>query len=237
MFAWPFLISRNRTIDYKVIVAPDFLVQTGQENILGNVPGEQVTEKPVYHKLKSDGGVLSLIFMVKLAKTGQSTLRDEFGRPILWTEGLVFRDNVEGLKVAEADFQSLHEQMQILFKSFWDIKESDFEVIAAKPHEIALGQDPFLEKETISQETPSTTPSGWSSGEINHQELYHQLEQERERVDKNYKIGLVCSVVGIPLIALGIGIIIAPVGGFVAWQNYQKRIELDEQIKKLKNNH
>jgi hypothetical protein len=73
MFAWPFLISRNRTIDYKVIVAPDFLVQTGQENILGNVPGEQVTEKPVYHKLKSDGGVLSLIFMVKLAKTGQST--------------------------------------------------------------------------------------------------------------------------------------------------------------------
>jgi len=238
MFAWPFLISRNRTIDYKVIVAPDFLVQIGQENILANVPGEQITEKPVYHKLKSDVGVLDLIFMVKLAKMGQSTLRDEFGRPILWTEGLVFQGNVEGRRVAEADFHILHEQMQILFKSFWDIRESDFEVIATKPLEITFDQDHlYSEKETISQKTPSTISGGWSSGEINHQEHYYQLEKERERVDKNYKIGLVCSVVGIPLIALGIGIVVAPVGGFVAWQNYHKRTELDEQIKRLKNNH
>jgi hypothetical protein len=56
----------------------------------------------------------------------------------------------------------------------------------------------------------------------------------RESADRNYKIGLACSIIGVPLIPVfGVGIIVIPIGGVIALVNYQKRTEIDEQIKNL----
>src|SRR5689334_20282954 len=65
--AWPFLVSRGKRIGFSVIVAPDFLVQSGQEDLLALAAGGDET-RPNHANhcqvFSSNFGELVLIFQV-----------------------------------------------------------------------------------------------------------------------------------------------------------------------------
>jgi hypothetical protein len=42
--AWTFLISRNQSIDYKTVVAPDFISQAKIRSLLAKVSDDDFTE-------------------------------------------------------------------------------------------------------------------------------------------------------------------------------------------------
>ena len=42
--AWPFLVSRNRYLDYRTVVAPKFICEAGISNLLARVADGDLTQ-------------------------------------------------------------------------------------------------------------------------------------------------------------------------------------------------
>ena len=204
--AWPFLISRNRTLDYKIIMAPDFLVESDHSFLLQYVT-EQETTKPVFRKVTMPKlNNLSIVYRVIRANINGNVLKDEFGRPILWIEGFVFQENIGPYEITERAFDQARDRIQQAFQEFWNIKfDSDF----------------------------ATIFSGAIRITGNPRENYHKLKRERKNADQNYKIGLVCFIISILLIPLVVGIILLPVSGVIAYIHYRKRENIDAQIRQI----
>jgi hypothetical protein len=98
---WPFLVSAGQVRDYGVLVAPDFLVASGEQGLLG-VVGSAVEGGPVETTTvrTSTGHQLSLAYAARpltaadvgstdgIGTDGSSVL-DEFGRPLRIVVGVV----------------------------------------------------------------------------------------------------------------------------------------------------
>lgn len=231
--AWPFLVSRNRTSGYRVVVAPNFMVESGQSSLLANLVVGEPTPKPVYREVNLPTlGSISIVYRVVYAENDESLLTDEFGRPILWIEGLVFRERVENYNVTEQLLDKARLQTKNTFKEFWN--SDKFATEGSEDIEIHLQQAAVSTPiRKIEQPIYEGSHVGWttySKDSLLHR--YTELRQERKSADRNYKIGLACSLVGIPLILVfGVGLVLIPVGGVIAFVNHQKRAQLDEQIK------
>lgn len=235
--AWPFLVSRNRTSDYKVLVAPKFMAESGQSSILANLVVAELTQKPVYREVSLPTlGSISIAYRVVYAGSNGSSLKDEFGRPILLIEGFVFRVRVENYHVTEQLLDLAHSQTINVFQEFWN--SDKFTTKTSEHIEIYLEQGTIsVPNREMEQPVHAETCSGWTTdSKDNLLYRYAELRKERESADRNYKIGLVCSLVGIPLIPVfGIGLVLVLVGGVIAFLNHQKRAQLDEQIKITEN--
>jgi len=234
--AWPFLVSRNRTSGYKVVVAPNFMVESGQSDLLANLVVGEPTQKPLYREVNLPTlGSMSIVYRVVYAGSNGSLLNDEFGRPILWIEGFVFREKVENYDVTEQLLDRAHLQTKNAFQEFWNFDK--FATKASENIEIYLQQVTLSAHIRKIEQPVDETHLGWTTdSKDNLRYRYTALRQEREGADRNYKIGLVCSLVGIPLIPVfGVGLVLIPVGGVIAFLNHQKRAQLDEQIKIIEN--
>jgi hypothetical protein len=95
--AWPFLVSRNRTLDYRTIAAPDFLVDAGEAghlaaNASSDADGRRVTRPlstPRHH-------ALSMVYETTDACIDGAPVLDSHGRPIEWTFGVVLKGDHAG---------------------------------------------------------------------------------------------------------------------------------------------
>lgn len=205
--AWPFLVSRNRTSGYKVVVAPNFMVESGQSNLLANLVVGEPTQKPVYREVNLPTlGSMSIVYRVVYARGNQALLDDEFGRPILWIEGLVFREKVGNYDITEQLLDKARLQTNNAFQEFWNSDE--FATKASEGIEIHLQQATVSAPIQKIEQPIDETHSGWTTdSKDNLRYRYTELIQEREGADRNYKIGLVCSLISIPLIPLfGVGL-------------------------------
>lgn len=229
--AWPFLVSRNKTVDYRVILAPDFMVSSGHSHLLANWASGQESSQPIRREVSNpQTGNLSIVFRIIKAQSNAASIKDEFGRPILRIEGLVFRENTQNYNITEQLLDKINALTQIPFQRFWS-SGSDFAVIPSSAVGVSL-----TERIASKPIAPQEPVAGWSTTRSQTQvsEKYSELQQMRESADRNYKIGLACSIIGVPLIPVfGVGIIVIPIGGVIALVNYQKRTEIDEQIKNL----
>lgn len=65
--AWGFLVSRNQYLDYRTIVAPDFICESGASSIIAKTAEGDITEKysAYYREIhNSKVGNLTLVFRV-----------------------------------------------------------------------------------------------------------------------------------------------------------------------------
>jgi hypothetical protein len=120
---WPFLVSRNRVVDYTVIEAPKFAIENNIFAIdLIRITSGGVTEpgqvlcRPVRNESGED---FTLVFRVDRAQLGGADLRDGFGRPIVWVRGFILRGLVREISVTEEDLQVVHESVIQTFQDFW----------------------------------------------------------------------------------------------------------------------
>ncbi|MFB2879442.1 hypothetical protein [Floridanema aerugineum] len=129
---WPFLVSRNRMLDYRTVVAPDFICNAGIAKLLARVAEDNLTERgyAIRRRIEgSDAGDFTIVFRVIYAREkdinpngGNEVLKDSFGREIDLLEGVVFKE-VGEIDVKEVDLDKAHKLLTKSFKDFWGWKE------------------------------------------------------------------------------------------------------------------
>jgi hypothetical protein len=137
--AWMFLVSRNQYLDYRTVVAPDFICKEGVSSILARQVNGDINEKcsPSYCKIPnstSTVGDLTLAFRVIEAKaedieakaedtgiSGNGVLKDSFGREIYLIEGIVFKGIIDDDDlVTWEDLEKYHEKYLVKkYREFW----------------------------------------------------------------------------------------------------------------------
>lgn len=159
---WPFLITRNKQLGYRPVVAPDFLVQTKSTFILSDAAGGDNTDPDyaIYRQIHStDTGDLTIVFRVTDAVHNKELLCDTFGRRISWIAGLVFKGRVEELKVTKIQIEKVQDSVLEAFAQFWQAKVDfntvpsqvlkfnaislagkTYELIRRKPHKVLFKQ-------------------------------------------------------------------------------------------------
>ncbi|MEA5619257.1 WD40 repeat domain-containing protein [Cronbergia sp. UHCC 0137] len=126
---WPFLVSRNPYIDYRTIVAPNFICDAGIPNLLARATDGDLTEPgyATYRKIEgSKVGDFSIIFRVVKAlqkdinsEGGNEFLKDSFGREIYLIEGVVIK-KTNKVSITNEDLEEVHRQVKANYENFWD---------------------------------------------------------------------------------------------------------------------
>ena len=128
--AWTFLISRNQSIDYKTVVAPDFISEAKIRSLLTKVTEEDFTESgqiSIREVNGSEVGNFTVVFRSVKARNndigeeGNKVLKDAVGREIYWVEGLVFQKNLPEMqyKIGESHLDQAHRYLQEKYREFW----------------------------------------------------------------------------------------------------------------------
>ena len=160
METWPFLVSRNPYLDYRTIVAPDFICQKGIPNLLARVAEGDLTEqgsaicRTVYGSKADD---FTIIFRVVRATKkeiglpgGDEVLKDQFGREIYLIEGIVLRD-VGEVAIPQKVLDEAHLQLTESYRQFWNsiepppvIPSSSFRVLSGTENLLQIKElEPF----------------------------------------------------------------------------------------------
>ena len=128
---WPFLVSRNRYIDYRTIVAPDFICDAKIANLLARAaegeltePGQGIIRQVIGSKARDFTIAFRVIKAIEkdINPTGENNfLKDQFGREIYLFEGIVARGIREDFFVSDRNFQKAHYQLTTCYQKFWDL--------------------------------------------------------------------------------------------------------------------
>jgi len=127
--AWPFLVSRNPYLDYRTIVAPDFICAAGIPNLLARAADGELTDPGHAIRRKIEGsefGDFSIVFRVVQAleeyinpEGGENFLKDSFGREIYLLEGLVIK-GTNHVSITNENLEDVHTQVRLSYQKFWD---------------------------------------------------------------------------------------------------------------------
>lgn len=136
--AWPFLISRNKKVDYWTLVAPQFMIGTSGPALLrlelgkpGDEPG-----KIIYRQIHvPEVGEISLFFRMiearrqHIGQSGDKALIEiDGGRTIYLIEGIVLEGVKPDIPVTDEILQTAHDQIEPVFREFWKTTASSFDV-------------------------------------------------------------------------------------------------------------
>ncbi|MDJ0619722.1 MAG: hypothetical protein QNJ63_23775 [Calothrix sp. MO_192.B10] len=146
--AWTFLISRNQQIDYKTVVAPDFISQAKLRSLLYTVSADDFIEgeRTNIRSIQcSEFGNFTVVFRsVKarskdIGKNGNEVLKDSFGREIYFIEGLVLQSSpdeiLKKIKISKAHFNQVHRELIDKYRVFW------YKNLLSDSHAICLTED------------------------------------------------------------------------------------------------
>lgn len=160
---WIFLVSANQYFDYRTIIAPNFLCKSKKTSLLARNAGGNLTESKVVHITDETIGDLTVIFRVKKAIAedleieGTGTLKDEFGREIFLTEGLVFKGKLTQLALTPEQFENVvHYAIKAHYREFWKT-ETPKPAIPSEAQKLEV--DAEIEQEVNQLETQSSTQS------------------------------------------------------------------------------
>jgi hypothetical protein len=152
---YPFLISRSDSYDYKVIVAPGFLVDNNlSDHLIQAAPNEKPTETGIILHRYVDFGFnnsnnFTLLYRIDIAtkkdigENSEEKLRDNNGRYINLIEGVIY----QGV-ISEEDSRDLisHEYFQEIrrnfandYKEFWHNKNSQTSISNTIPCPFPVG--------------------------------------------------------------------------------------------------
>lgn len=159
---WPFLVSRNRHLDYRTVVAPDWLCKENIPNLLSRVADGQLTEPghAIFRKVhNSKAGDFSVIFRVRTATNqdigfqSQDTheiLKDSFGRHIYLIEGLVLKEMNPSF-ISQENLEEAYKQLVEVYQAyskFWDCNDPP-QVISSQDFLVEDGTDQPLKLEEL----------------------------------------------------------------------------------------
>jgi hypothetical protein len=131
--AWPFLIGRSRTEDHRLVVVPRFMTDEQFLRGLLDISAGEPDEVVVREIQPGGQDPVTVVYRVREARAadyqlpGAGLLNDEFGRPILLTEGFVVRGRAGTLHGwgALTALDRAHELVVPAYQAFWR-QDSEF---------------------------------------------------------------------------------------------------------------
>ncbi|MGA9381115.1 MAG: WD40 repeat domain-containing protein [Phormidium sp.] len=152
--AWSFLVSRNQSLDYRTVVAPDFMCEAGIAGLLARVTSGDLTEegKALYREIRnSKVGDITLVFRVieaiaeDIGISGNGVLKDLFGREIYLIEGIVLKGIVPIILIAANNLEEAHKRILGDYRKFWEAEDS-FSAVASESFKLqSQGEETGLE--------------------------------------------------------------------------------------------
>ena len=127
--AWRFLVSRNQFLDYRTVVAPDFMCQDNIASLLAKTAeGDPISDDQAYYReiYGSKSGDLTIIYRVfeaqarDISDDAEGILKDSFGREIFFIEGIVLRRIHTSLSITLENLEFNHQQLVQDYRFFWD---------------------------------------------------------------------------------------------------------------------
>jgi WD40 repeat protein len=127
--AWRFLVSRNQYLDYRTVVAPDFMCQVNIASLLAKTAeGDPLSEDQAYYREihGSKCGDLTIVYQIRGAQardvneTAEGILKDSFGREIYLVEGVLLRGIQASIVLTNNDLHSSHERLVEDYCKFWE---------------------------------------------------------------------------------------------------------------------
>lgn len=127
--AWRFLVSRNQFLDYRTVVAPDFMCQANIASLLAKAAeGDHTNDDSVYYREihGSKVGDLTIIYRVNEAQARDvnpevdGALKDSFGREIYFIEGIVIKGIKSSISVTVETLELNHQQLINDYRNFWE---------------------------------------------------------------------------------------------------------------------
>ncbi|MCF3572170.1 WD40 repeat domain-containing protein [Planktothrix agardhii 1806] len=129
--SWCFLVSRNQYLDYRTVVAPNFICEAGIGNILAKVTEGDITEqgtafyREIMYSKAADFTIIYRIIEATAENTGidgNGCLKDSVGREISLIEGLVFQGLLKDkdIVVTEQNLEAAHQQVISYYREFWE---------------------------------------------------------------------------------------------------------------------
>ncbi|MBD2233718.1 WD40 repeat domain-containing protein [Phormidium tenue] len=127
--AWRFLVSRNQFLDYRTVVAPDFMCQVNIASLLAKTAeGDPIDDNLAYYReiYGSKCGDLTIIYRVHEAQAkeindgAEGILKDSFGREIYLIEGVVLRGIQASLAIMLECLDFNHQQLIEDYRNFWE---------------------------------------------------------------------------------------------------------------------
>ncbi|MCC5606083.1 hypothetical protein LC612_04555 [Nostoc sp. CHAB 5834] len=190
--AWHFLVSRNRHLDYRTVVAPDFICKANISNLLARVADGGLTESNhgfIRQITGSKVGDFTIVFRVinetekYLNSEGRNeTLKDSFGREIYIIEGIV----VKGIRrkrdfhITNQYIEEAHNFLMEGYRQFWEYRE---------PH-------PAIPSHKFSLNIDS------SSNPLQLEELEAFQVSSKDRIPSKSKLNLVAFIVPIIVVLM-----------------------------------
>jgi hypothetical protein len=141
---YPFLVSRNRNLDYRTVVAPKFMCDKGVAHELARAAGGNLT--PIGYAVCREIQItppdnLILVFRVVesnqqeiYANASHESLTDPFGREILWIEGFILQDKINLPNLTLEAFETVHKQLLYNYRLFWE--NTDLFEVAVIPSKV-----------------------------------------------------------------------------------------------------
>ncbi|MEM7553295.1 MAG: hypothetical protein AAF378_04210 [Cyanobacteria bacterium P01_A01_bin.84] len=181
--AWPFLVTRNQSIDYKTVVAPDFISLANIRSLLNKASDDDLCEPgKVYLRWIKGSKVdnFTIIFRVCRARkidvgeSGNDILKDPFGREIYATKGFVFQEHPSQIlhKIKQVHLKQANNELIDKHREFWnqdkisDSNAIDLREDASSPSIELEELEPFLISSTSQSQAivPNRKPSSKVSG-------------------------------------------------------------------------
>jgi WD40 repeat protein len=126
---WRFLVSRNQYLDYRTVVAPDFMCQANIASLLAKTAeGDPTNDDCAYYREihGSKVGDLTIIYRVSEAQAKdinaetEGVLKDSFGREIYFIEGIVVKGIQTSLSITIENLECNHHQLIDDYREFWE---------------------------------------------------------------------------------------------------------------------
>lgn len=126
--SWRFLVSRNQFIDYRTVVAPDFMCQANIASLLAKAAeGDRTNDDTIYYREIHGSKVsdLTIIYRVIEAQARDinpeidGALKDSFGREIYFLEGIVVKGIKPSISVTFENLELNHQQLINDYRIFW----------------------------------------------------------------------------------------------------------------------
>ena len=164
--AWSFLVSRNQFLDYRTVVAPDFMCDANIASLLAKVTeGDPISDNQAYFRkiIGSKCGDLIIIYNVCEAQANDLSdymdgiLKDSFGREIYLIEGFVFTEVQHPILITNEALKYNHQLLLESFRDFWEWV-SPQATIASNAISIKLSQIPLQYKCLGDYRIKSTNP-------------------------------------------------------------------------------
>lgn len=157
--AWPFVIGKsNSSKGYRLIAAPDFMIQNGSASRLtGQTSGQSESDKTVFVRVLYDDQLDNPVTVVyrKRYPTDESgkPLLSNGGRAFVVTEGAVFQGNILNEETSHLSMEEIFNHTDRVFSQFFESEQGKAPVLATDPVPVAYTASAM---ELIEQ--PSATP-------------------------------------------------------------------------------